>query len=97
MQLTQKELLQTTALAMRTQGSIYQKNKNIFACKAKGGEQIVTCTADGKETQNVAQKGAYIITNQTGAKEQYIVEADKFQHKYEWLRTVDEKTDEYRA
>ncbi|MEM8528874.1 MAG: glycosyltransferase [Bacteroidota bacterium] len=95
--LSQKEILRKTASLMEDEGKIYEKNKNVFARKAKGGEQIVTTTADGKETQNTAEKGEYIITNQTDAKEQYIVESKDFQEKYDWLRDVGEEKAEYRA
>jgi len=97
MLLTQEQLLQTTASAMKSQAKVYQKNKNIFARKAAGGEKIITYTSDGKETQNIAEKGEYIVTNQTEAKEQYVISADKFQEKYERLRTVDTDTAEYKS
>jgi hypothetical protein len=64
-------------------GSIYQKQGVIEARPAVEGEVIVTVTGDGKETQNTANAGDYVVTNQTTAREQYIVPGETFAKKYE--------------
>jgi len=59
----------------------YNKFGNVTFLVAKEEQEIVTITADGKETTNVAQVGDYIIINPTG--ERYVVKPAKFHARYE--------------
>lgn len=61
---------------------IYQKQGEVRAVFALGGEVVVTILADGTiETRNTAKKGDAIITNPGG--ERYIIGAEKFARSYE--------------
>lgn len=62
-----------------------RKFKKIWARPANAGETIVTQTADGVETQNVAQDGDMVVWNLTTANEQYIVRSAKFAKLYKEL------------
>lgn len=48
--------------------------------KSKGKQNIVTTTADGKETQNVAEDGDIIMSGATG--ENYVIKGVKFSKLY---------------
>ena len=93
--LSQAELLEKIRPLWKRDGAIYRKNKNVFARPAKPGEIVYTHTADGLETANTAAEGDFIVRNQTGAGEAYIVPANKFSHKYARLRPAGEGWDEY--
>ncbi len=80
---------------MESEGAFFGKTKNVFAKKAEGGEPVVTLTNDGLETVNTAQKGNYLVKNQTEAAEVYVVEKDAFDKRYEWLNYAAEGFDEY--
>ncbi|MEM1121892.1 MAG: hypothetical protein AAGJ18_15680, partial [Bacteroidota bacterium] len=75
---------------LKKKGKLYQKSKNIYARPAKMGEVIQTVTSDGLETENrVTKAGSFVVQNQTKAAEQYIVEPQIFQGKYEFLEEVE--------
>jgi hypothetical protein len=78
----QSEILRQLQPLLEKAGRRYRKCRNIFAKRATDGEKIDTVTADGKETSNTARAGDYIIRNQTGAGEQYLLNAEKFAGKY---------------
>ena len=59
----------------------YQKVGTIDARPAKPGELIITATTDGKETENVAQAGDYVVVNPGG--EEYILTPQKMQNRYQ--------------
>lgn len=63
-------------------GGRYFKYRNIKVRPAVEGEIIVTVTSDGKETQNTARSGDWVAENQTGAREQYVIPADKLAKRY---------------
>ena len=67
---------------------VYNKKTQVLAKVALGGEHIVTITGDGKETQNTAKPGDYIVQNMTTAKEQYIISAEKMLKRYQKLADV---------
>lgn len=61
---------------------IYKKQGEVRAMIAQGGEVVITKLADGFiETKNTANSGDAIITNPSG--EQYIINAEKFEKRYE--------------
>lgn len=73
----------------------YQKFKPVYAREATREEEIITLTSTGKETTNTAEPGDYIVKNQTTAGEQYVVPAEKFKLRYQWLRKGSDGFDEY--
>ena len=83
---TQKEIMEILIPELKSNGLLYKKNKAVFARKAKPGEQINTLTSDGLETMNTAEKGDFVIKNQTAAKEMYIISGSKFKKRYEWIK-----------
>lgn len=93
--MTQTEMQRLFFPILEQEGKIYQKHKNILARKAQSNEQIQTITADGLETTNMAQLGDYIIQNQTGAREMYVLSAKKFDRKYNYLDQRDQDWAEY--
>lgn len=94
--MTQEEMHNTLLPRLKSEGQVYKKIKNIFAKKAQGGERIETNTSDGLETINTALSGDYIIRNQTGAQEMYVIGGAKFAQKYAWLKSGKDGFDEYR-
>lgn len=82
---SQSEMLEKFAPLLQREGILYKKFKKVLAMQAHGGEKIETVTADGKETQNTARAGDFIVKNQTEAGERYVVPKEKFEQKYEWL------------
>lgn len=80
--ITQKEMLQHFLPLMETQGKRYKKKSLIRAKKAEPGLVVVTRTSDGIETKNTAEKGDWLVENQTSAKESYLIRADTFEKKY---------------
>lgn len=93
--LSQAKMLEMFRPLMESEGILYSKKKNVFAKKAEGGEPVVTMTNDGLETVNTAQKGSYLVKNQTEAAEVYVVEKDAFEKRYEWLRPGNDGFEEY--
>jgi len=66
------------------QGKVYHKKTEILARPAQAGEVVVTVTSDGKETQNTAKDGDYVVKNLTGAGEEYILTASKLAGRYQY-------------
>lgn len=80
--ITQKEMLDYFIPLMDTQGKKYKKKSLIRAKKAVPGTVVVTKTSDGIETRNTAEKGDWLVENQTSAHEKYLIKADIFEKKY---------------
>lgn len=95
--ISQKEIKKRVLPFMEKAGQRFRKKTNVFAKKAEGGEKIETVTADGKETVNTANPGDYLVKNQTGAQEMYIISPEKFRKRYAFLRKADDEFAEYRA
>lgn len=76
-------------------GVRYKKISPVFARAAVTGEHIVTWTSSGKETENTAKEGDFLVKNITIAKEQYIVSAEKFDKRYRFHRKIDKHWSEY--
>ncbi|MEM1319822.1 MAG: hypothetical protein AAGG75_06165 [Bacteroidota bacterium] len=85
--LTQIEIQELILPLLKEKGQLYRKFKKVFARRAVDGERIDTITDDGLETTNTAESGDYIVTNQTGAEESYILTPKKFEARYEWLQS----------
>ncbi len=82
---------------LKEKGTIYRKSKNIYAKAALDGEIINTVTSDGMETQNVAEKGDFIVKNQTASAELYIVKNEAFQKRYKLLEKNEDGFSEYQS
>ena len=59
----------------------YNKFGNVTFLVAETPHEVVTITADGKETTNTAEVGDYVVINPTG--ERYVVKPAKFHSRYE--------------
>lgn len=82
MSLSQIEII-TRLQSFFAGAKIYQKYAEVIIRPAILGEQIGTVTSDGAETMNRAAAGDFILTNDTRAKEQYIISAEKLRKRYE--------------
>jgi hypothetical protein len=80
--ISQKEMLDRFLPKMETEGKRYKKKSLIRAKKAVPGSVVVTRTSDGIETQNTAEKGDWLVENQTSAQENYLIKAETFEKKY---------------
>jgi hypothetical protein len=86
--ITQKEMLEHFLPLIETQGRRYKKKSLIRAKKAEAGQIVVTITSDGIETKNTAEKGDWLIENQTSAHESYLVRDDVFGKKYTLMHSL---------
>lgn len=80
--LTQQEMSNKYHEILKKEGKLYEKFNPVIARPAIVGEKIVTITSDGKETENIANEGDYVIQNSTQSKEQYIISSEKFKNRY---------------
>ena len=83
--ISQEAVVSRIAEVLHTTGKDYEKFREVRARLAKPGEEIASIVASGRETVNTAQAGDYVVQNQTGAKELYIVNASTFSRRYELL------------
>ena len=83
--LTQEDMKTRFLPLIRDKGQCYEKFRAILARPAQAGEVIHTITRDGHETTNRAQAGDYVVQNQTGAREEYLLGAEKFQGRYQLI------------
>ncbi|UZD23593.1 PGDYG domain-containing protein [Algoriphagus halophytocola] len=88
--ITQKEMLAHFLPIFDKSGRNYQKKSLIKAKKAQPGLQVVTKTSDGIETKNTAEKGDWLVENQTSSNEQYLVKAETFAKKYRLLQSLEQ-------
>ena len=95
--LSQKEAMEGFLPFLDALGNTYSKYQTVLARQAKEMEEITTFTSYGKETKNTAHPGDYIIMNQTNAKEQYVIQEDKFGPRYVFIQNVNGEWDSYRA
>jgi hypothetical protein len=86
--ITQKEMLNHFLPLMESQGKRFKKKSLIRAKKAEPGMAVVTRTSDGIETRNTAEKGDWLVENQTSAKESYLIKADTFEKKYTMMDSL---------
>jgi hypothetical protein len=85
---TQKEMLAHFLPQLIKQGKRFKKRSLVRAKKAEPGLHVITVTSDGFETQNTAEKGDWLVENQTSAKERYLVKAETFEKKYTLLDSL---------
>lgn len=88
--MTQKEAIEAFMPRIESEGAVYEKVTQVDARRAIPGEVIVTHTSDGKETENTARDGDYVIRNHTEAREEYIIPTAKFEVRYERLGAASE-------
>jgi hypothetical protein len=93
--MSQKEALDFFLPVIEEKGKKYKKFQKVMARSAKEGEKITTETSDGKETENKAKKGDYVVKNQTGAKELYIISEKKLKERYKKTNKKDKEWTEY--
>ncbi|MES9971499.1 MAG: tetratricopeptide repeat-containing protein [Candidatus Thiodiazotropha sp.] len=86
----QKDLVQGLKTSLMETGVDYKKYRFIKARPAEEGEEVVSLVASGRETVNTAGKGDYVVENQTGAKELYIVSGAKFEQRYKEESRLDD-------
>lgn len=95
--LTQKEAQQAFIPILETLGNTYSKFQTIHAYIAKKEALVTSITTYGKETKNTAYPGDYVVTNQTKAKEKYVIRKEKFDERYTYIRDLAKGVAEYRA
>lgn len=93
--LTQAQNTEISSWLM-SQGKLYEKFKHVFARKAAQEETVASVTSSGEETRNTAKPGDFIVMNQTEAREQYVINASKFEQRYEFCSKKDAEWFEYK-
>jgi hypothetical protein len=78
----QTDLVQGLKPLLLDTGRDFKKHRIVKARAARDGEEIVSLVESGRETVNIANNGDYVVENQTGAKERYIVPGAKFRQRY---------------
>lgn len=94
--ISQAILKKRTLPIIRKEGRLYQKYQSVLARRAEDGEVIESITNSGKETVNRARAGDFVVVNQTGAREQYVVSPEKFRERYSFWREAPDGYSEYR-
>jgi len=87
--INQKHLVENLSVLLLETGRDFKKFQTVKARPARDGEKIVSTVKSGRETVNTAGAGDYVVENQTGAKEQYIVSGEKFMQRYSEDRKLD--------
>ncbi len=86
--ISRDELDATLGERLEAAGRRYVKTLRVRARPAREGERVVSTTADGVETENVAGEGDFVVENQTEARECYIVSGDKFERRYDLVESL---------
>lgn len=86
--LSQTEMLSHFLPLMKSEGKRYKKKSLVRAKRAEPGLVVVTRTSDGIETKNTAERGDWLVENQTSAKESYLIKAETFKIKYTLLDSL---------
>jgi hypothetical protein len=82
MSISQEEAAALFLPVIRDLGIKFKKFSRVLARSATVGEVIVTETKDGKETQNIAKEGDFVIKNPGG--EEYIIAGETFKKRYDY-------------
>ncbi|MBN3582237.1 hypothetical protein JYB64_07540 [Algoriphagus aestuarii] len=85
----QQEMLHHFLPILEENGIIFQKKSLIKAKKAVPGVVIVTRTNDGDETKNTAEKGDWLVENQTSSSEKYLIKPGVFEKKYTLIQSLE--------
>ena len=79
---SQATLIEKVMPLMEAKSKRFRKTRQVHARAAKNREKVVTITADGVETKNVAKPGDMVVKNLTGAQELYIISSKSFPRLY---------------
>lgn len=90
MKISQKRMLDYFLPKVEKEGIRYKKNTLIKAKLAPKGMEVITETADGIQTKNIAEEGDYFVENQTSTGEMYLVRKNVFERKYEITQSLSE-------
>ncbi len=88
--ISQDDILAHFLPLMEAHGKRFRKKSLIRAKKASPGLVVVTVTSDGIETKNTAEKGDWLVENQTSVKESYLIKDETFKKKYILLHSLGE-------
>jgi hypothetical protein len=91
----QSELKRKVLPRIRAEGKLYRKFREIHARKAAPGEKIVSVTGDGRETENTAKAGDWIVRATTQARELYIMNDENFASRYRLAQDIDDRWGRY--
>lgn len=83
--MSQEEAIEKFMPMIESEGDVFEKFTKIEARPAKPGELVETITSDGKETQNTAKEGDFIVKNIGGSGEEYILSGDKLAKRYKQI------------
>lgn len=86
--ITQQNMLDYFLPVFKEKGRNYRKKSLIKAKKATPGSLVITKTSDGEETRNTAEKGDWLVENQTSSEEKYLVKPKIFESKYEMVDSL---------
>lgn len=81
---------------LKAEGTLYRKCKPVLARLAEEGEWVSSISSDGQETRNQAAAGDYLVQNQTGASERYLIKPEKFRERYLFDKPAEDGFDQYR-
>lgn len=84
----QKDLVALAADRIESKGSKYFKHKEVYIRPATHGEKVESITSDGLETVKIASSEDYVVTNQTSAREKYVISKNTFE-KYECVNETE--------
>lgn len=79
---SQQEIIAHFFALLQEGGQRYTKKSLIRAKKAIPGMLVITRTSDGKEFENTADPGDWLIENQTSVSEHYLMKEAIFSKKY---------------
>ena len=74
---------------------MYEKFKGVEAKQVQSSQEIASILESGKETDNIAEPGDFIVINQTGSQEQYVVKEEEFKKRYTLGRELGDGWGEY--
>ncbi len=88
--ISQKAVVSSVSELMKSTGKNYEKFLKVRARRAMPKEVVASVVESGRETVNTARAGDYVVQNQTGAKELYIVNESTFAKRYELMTSQEE-------
>jgi hypothetical protein len=95
--ISQPEFLEFFLPIVKEKGAYFLKKALIRAKKAKPGTNIITKTSEGSTFETRAMKGDFLIENQTSSNEQYLMDAETFEKKYQIEQCLERGWASYRS
>jgi len=95
--ITQPELLKIFLPIVKERGAYFLKKALVRAKKAEPGMMIITKTSEGSAFETQANKGDFLIENQTSSHEQYLMDAETFEKKYQIEQCLERGWASYRS